>query len=231
MKNILIFIFALTLSSMPASAALLNMNFNGSGFSGEAVIGEAGDYWNSADRGSGTVILRDADNAFTSYTVSIGGGDGNWNLSGGSGFSGTPLYELMNNFIYTGGSPITLLFQGLSAGTHYNLYLYGQSDWNSHLFGTKTTVGTEVKTSNYDNINSLVEGTNYLNFRGAVAANGELLVVINVAPGKVQAMTNGFQLELNNATPVSVPGLFGILGAGLLGFSLKSRRIQTKSAT
>ena len=222
------------MSSISAQATLIDVQFGSNSpqasvqYSGGAVIGSAGDYWNYFLPYSGADTLYDTSGSVTGVTVTYSA-DGNWGLSAGtSNFAGTPYYNLMQSFLYTSGTPISLTFSGLTPGLSYHLYLYGQSDFNSPYFGGVVTANGQTLVALQDTYSTFVNGGNYVEFTGTVDVNGEVTVSDAVYPGRYQTMVNGVQLEAGTV-PIPEPSTYALLTCALAGLSLVSLRRSPKA--
>ena len=222
-----------------AQAQLLNVDFNqnnGAGWggggvdpgptmSGPAVIGTAGDQSNGINVNNGAGIpLFYASGAASGVTMSFtaGGGYGanepNW--GGNSPFNSTPYQNLMEDYLYTG--PTTITLAGLLPNQAYSLFLYNAADNNS---GVRTTVFT-VNGNNLNSIwdatsSTLISGVTYVNFPSALS-DGSGVLVINVAGAGGEGDINGFQL-LAVPEPSSL-ALFSTGLLALLGYRRSFRR-------
>lgn len=112
-------------SLCPLQAQLINIDFNqnngigwgggglnpGPTMSGGAVFGKAGDQWNgiNVNNGSGISLSNtDGSTSAVKMTFTSGGGYDVNSFGGSTPFAGTPWNNLMQDYLYSGGSPQTI---------------------------------------------------------------------------------------------------------------------------
>ena len=183
---------------------LINIRFGGGvdnilPFSGPAIVGSTGDYWNPviatallpANVGQGATAVKYADNALSSVTFAYTA-DLNVNGAAGvSGFGGGPYAELMRNYISTSdGTTVnaydTLDFAGLVGGKSYKIWVYTQTadveingwgdnqklhiDFRNEL-DTSTIASWETSAYSNGGASKFIVNQNYLT--GDIVANGD----------------------------------------------------------
>jgi hypothetical protein len=210
-----------------AQAALIDVQFGPTSvplYSGDAVIGSAGNQWNDFQSSSGVArALATISGAASGVSLTYAA-QGNYDVGGNTAFNGTPYFNLMRGFLYTQGRPITLTFSGLVAGGSYNLYVYGQSDGNSGNYGGVVTGNGPSQTAYQSTDSSFVLGRNDVEFVGVANGSGQLSVLDSIVGGRSQTMVNGLQLQ--TATAVPEPAASTLFGLGLVGLmTVKRRRI------
>src|ERR1700728_4407341 len=124
---IVVFFFSLGM----LHAQLINVDFtqnNGVGWggggpnpsptmSGAAVLGTTGDQWNGIDVNSGSripLIYANGSLSGVNMTFTSGGGYNVNSFGGSTPFASTPYYDLMENYLYTGGTSGTITPSGLA---------------------------------------------------------------------------------------------------------------------
>ncbi|MEM6822696.1 MAG: PEP-CTERM sorting domain-containing protein [Verrucomicrobiota bacterium] len=209
------------------SQVLINVDFGGGFFSpsgpvhtGAAVVGSAGDQWNSFDN--------------TGQNISGLGGALNDSTGSASGailtFNGSFLFNdtdtaytgpagsLMQDYLgirtdFNGGVG-TLTLTGLDTNAAYTLHTYSQPDVGGRQTTFAVDGGSSQTTSASDAAASaLVLGQNYLVFTGTT--NGSGTMTINYSVGTGEGAFNGFQLEV-----VPEPSTWTLLLAGALSLFL-----------
>jgi hypothetical protein len=243
------------LAPSAASALLINVDFNtydSSTYSGAAVLGSPGDWWNGVVVSRGVDFpsdLADRSGAWTGVWLinglihDVSPFDG-WNLSWPSGpeagfFVGTPLAPLMNDYAYVRYAPDvhpsplpTITLFGLDATLSYELILYSAAnlDGRGTIFSVAGQSEEVVATAG----TSFVEGQNYASFIVSPTegpAGGELTIAMDFSGTDPEFNLNGLQLREVPPAPAPEPataGLLGLgLGLGLAGISYRRRKRLT----
>jgi uncharacterized delta-60 repeat protein len=196
------------------SAALINVQFDASGQpaqTGGAVLGTSGDKWNnivSSGTPSGSnVALVDATNSTTSVSVSYSAeAEGH---TSNSPFSAGADASLMSSYLIADpsanpGSPGSVVFSGLSAGSQYNVILYSGTDVNNPTGQTAFTVNGYTKTTQFNpEPTAFVENTNFVEFQPTADANGKITISFDQA-NAVEGDLNGVQLQQLAPAPFAV---------------------------
>ncbi len=193
------------LSASVVSAAVINIDMDGTVYSGVGVAPDTGTVWNAA--GSGTTgFLKDSTGVttgvkFTNDLPSIYG-------------SSRP-NNLMNGYRYTSSEVGHFSFNGLEANTAYDLYLYSAPNNTNSLF----TVGAQTLT---------LSGTDATS-TGFVASDWGMLTVTSDGSGTIAGTVfkagTGLYTAFNGVQIASVPepAALGLLTmAGLM--ALRRRR-------
>ena len=216
-------------AAVTTQAQLINVDFNqnnGAGWggggidpgptmSGAAATGTAGDQWNGVNVNNGAGIsLFYASGGASGVTMSFtsgGGYDANEPVWGGnSPFNSTPYQNLMEDYLFTG--PTTITLAGLLPNQAYSLFLYNAADNNSGVRTTMFTVNGNNLSSTWDATSStLIAGVTYVNYSSALS-DGTGGLVINVAGVGGEGDINGFQL----LKVVPEPSGLALFSAGLL---------------
>jgi hypothetical protein len=196
----------LTLAFASASQAqvIVDVQFNGfpgedNNYSGAAMVGAAGDYWNNLGPNGAGVALNDPANAASglSLTWTSNGGATVAEAFVGNGFYSTSYRNLMEGYIYKptpGTAQITL--SGLAPSTDYSLYLYSEGDSGStgRRLGVSVNGGATTTTSAaVASAGTFIEGQNYLKLNAASDVTGKLDIAYSFAVG--EANINGFQVS------------------------------------
>lgn len=221
------------LGSIPGNAgAIVDVQFrpsSGAVYVGPgAVVGAAGDTWNSftTNNQAAPVTLVDSAGNPTSDQMT-------WNVQymvshfPSSGFDSTTYKNLMDNYlaVINNAPTSTITLTGLAAG-NYDLYIYAQGDGASG--GRMLTVGvtglsSQTTTATVAAASSFVKGQNYLLFAPTVGVDGTLTMTLSNPAGSNEADMNGFQLyETGLAAPE--PGSFGMMALGVVGVLCALRR-------
>ena len=213
---------ALLFPGSAAFAGLIDVQFSASSpsrqQSGAAVIGAAGDYWNSFAGASGAGNLMSTGRAATGVSLAFAANGAYTADPAFTAFTGTPFANLMQGILHTKGSGINIMLKGLSAGQNYSLYVYTQGDNNSARRSSAVTVNGVTKTSTQTNTNAFIEGNNYLVFSGIADLSGNLAIGVSNRNG--EANVNGFQLR---TVDVPEPASLALLGAGLVSLAFITR--------
>src|SRR5690349_12300611 len=131
-----------------AFTGLINVDFGGPQFSGApqlvqtgpAEIGSAGDLWNAenlpqlggGNQTASNLALLASDGSATGVQLSYNLADAGSYQAPGNGFAGGPLEPLMTDYFYAhGGGTVTL--SGLTPGAAYDLFVYGDSNFDKSL--------------------------------------------------------------------------------------------------
>ncbi len=179
-------------------------------YSGPAIVGSDGDYWNYFDQNYvnfGPVALLDSSGSATAVTLAASGWDPHYqaNISAPpNGFYGGPYQWLMYGTAAVGfGTSASLTFGGLDPNTQYDFYLYSDWDYNFALDreadvnanGTLSHIGPGDPIAS-----TFIQGQNYIQMTPTTDAFGALTVTIfNVAS---QEDITGFQLA-SAGTPLN----------------------------
>ena len=207
------------LSAGMVRAQLINVDFNNNSYgaghggpnpgptmSGGAVLGEtAGDQWNGIDVNSGTgipLIFANGSNSPVTMTFTSGGGYDANSYSGSTPFASTPYDALMEDYLFTKGTPQTITLSGLVANSIYNLILYNAGDNASVGRTTFFTVNGNTQTSTWNASSStLIAGIDYVEFTSAVSDGSGNLVITWTGNGSAEGDINGFQIQLVPPVP------------------------------
>ena len=206
----------------PAHDNLVNLQFTG--FTGggtpavtqtgNAVIGTAGDLWNTVFSTSGSfsagtgftasnavpVFLNDSSSNGTAVSLNY---VADYLYNAGSGpFASTPVAGLMSGVIaMQSGRTGTLTLSNLAAG-NYDLYIYGQNTSAQTRSSSYSANGLSSVCGPNSSVNTLTSPNNYVHLVPTVTSSGVLTITMTgVADGNSQI--NGFQLS----GPLSVPTL------------------------
>jgi len=224
---------ALTLAfaSAAQAAVIVDVQFNGTpglgnNHSGDAVVGEDGDFWNNLGASGTGVALNNPANAASglALTWNSGGAFTTWSISYANGFHSTDYGKLMDGYLFQSnpaGSLITL--SGLSPSTGFTLYLYSEGESGSsgrRLSINANGVTATTTPANYT-VGTFIENQNYLRLNVNSDSSGILNIAYSGAVG--EANVNGFQL-----TSVPEPASMTIVVASaLIGLALW-RRSRTR---
>jgi len=212
-------IICLNVDLLPAQ--LINVDFNqnngvswggggpnpGPTMSGAAVLGKAGDQWNgiNVNRGS-NISLNYADGSASAVTMTFtsgGGYDAN-SFGGSTPFAGTPYDALMEDYLYTAGTPQTIALSGLAANSAFKLVLYNAADGGASAAGRTTyfTVNGNTKSGVWDaSSRTLISGVDYVDFTSALSDGSGNLVVTYTGDGSMEGDVDGFHIQ---ASPIAI---------------------------
>lgn len=209
----------LSLAAGAQAGTILDVQFAGSGYTGAAVVGSPGDYWNSEGaRGTGQVLLDPSDEP-TDMTLT-------WSTSrtwaGYNGFASTSYAALMAGYLFNGSAdPVTITLAGLTPNAGFDLYIYSEGDTGSDLRTMHVNAnGVTADTTETDyTANSFILGQNYLELAVVADGNGQLAIAFNpTSQENFEADLNAFQLtSAGSVSGVPEPSMLGLLAAGLAG--------------
>ena len=203
-----------------ASGSRFNVGTN---FVGQGALSDLGNYyWNAVLFNSTTSggLLSDGITASPITLTMSGFNEYAGNNYGGNVTQGTPS-ALFTPFAYNGN---TVTLNNLAGGT-YNLFVYTQ---NGSDFGNATTITlgattlTDASRSSVNNINTFIQGTNYVEFAGISPIAGALSLSFGGDKN-----FNGIQLQVE---PTPEPSTYALAGLGLVslfGFRSLNRRQTT----
>jgi endoglucanase len=210
-------------SPCPLQAQLINVDFNqndgvgwggggpnpGPTMSGGAVFGKAGDQWNGINVNNGSGIsLSNADGSTSTVkmTFASGGGYDVNSFGGSTPFAGTPWNNLMQDYLYSGGSPQTISLSGLTPNSRFNLALYNAANSDAAGRTTYFTVNGISQGSAWDGSSgTLIAGVDYVEFTSALSdGSGNLSIVYN-GDGNAEGDIDGFQIQ---AAPLEISAVF-----------------------
>ena len=216
------------------STGLINVDFNTSSsptYTGPAVLGIAGDKWNSINGLStlgGPFNLVDSANNATALTLSYSNTKGFFNAGNSIAYTGTEI-DLMGDYMYVnGGGTATVSLSGLTPNGRYNLVLYSIGNGAGNL-DTDFTVGGVTKVANNPQGNTVgfVENQDYVRF----VTSADLLGKISIDfigtlgnTGNRAGNLNGLQLSTVPEASTLVLSLAGCAGMGLVALRKKLRR-------
>lgn len=210
-----------------ANAGLVDVAFYSSNFahttmSGAAVLGAAGDVWNSFDAGNPNTPTNYGPFALVDTASNATGISLSFNADGGviSGHSGTqPDPNLTNSYLYNNTSgPITETLTGLAPNASYNLVLYVASD--DALRGDRSVTGsanTSAFAATGNPQSTFINGENVVELTVSADSTGALAIAENdgLTNTSGEVDLNGLQLQ-SLATPEPGSLLLLCLGAGAL---------------
>jgi hypothetical protein len=202
-------------------AQLINVDFNNDSFgaahggpnpgptmSGVAVLGAAGDQWNGINVSSGSgipLLYANGSNSPVTMTFTSGGGYDANSFSGSTPFASTSYDALMEDYLFSGGTPQTITLSGLAPGSFYNLVLYNAGDQAAAGRTTVFTVNGNTLSSTWNASSStLIDGTDYVEFKPALSDGSGNLVITWTGSG-VEGDINGFQLQSVPMPPMAPP--------------------------
>ncbi len=220
---------ALALSAPASAATLVNVHFTGpqqdvNAQVGAGVIGGAGDTWNQIKDHQGTASLLTADNKASGYTISYAA-QGRYAADPTyTQFTGTPLANLMQGYLYSSGTPISATISGLRANQAFSLYAITQGDNNTAGRRNDLAVNGQSSSTLNTNANTLIAGDNYALFNGRANSLGQIL--ITDAAGAGEANLNG--LQITAAVPEPATWAMMIFGFGGIGGAMRHRRAQIR---
>ena len=222
-----------------AFTGLINIDFGGPQFtgapqlvqSGPAAIGAAGDVWNAEDlpllaggnQTASNLALVASDGSATAVQLAFNLIDGGSYQAPGNGFTGGPLEPLMTDYFYAhGGGTVTL--SGLTPGGAYDLYVYGDSNFDKSLRYTVNGVNQDLL--NVVSASTLIQGNNFAKFAAIADGSGNLVVALDQGPidpnfASFEGLISGLQIQSASQggpgpTPAPLPPgvLMGVVGAG-----------------
>jgi hypothetical protein len=194
-----------------ASGDVLNIMFGDTfryPYSGAAMVGVSGQYWNSSEDAS--LKLSNGNNANWDFSYTC---DAYTDIRNASdrGFAGTINDNLMRSFISTDVLD-TLNFSGLDAGYSYELTVYSQTEKDLYGKGPQNTIFTYKGNASQitgDSRNStFVQNQNYLQLSVIADKSGNLVISYSPGAGTTSALVNGLQLKQLSSAPVSEPPPF-----------------------
>jgi hypothetical protein len=202
-----------------ATTINVDVDFQGSTYSGLGVSPDTGTYWNSfaAQAGtytSGALTASDGTTA-TSATVTVSG-VGRYN-------NATAAFApaLMDDYLY--GSPangVGFSIDNLTPGGAYDLYIYSLNGAGASAT-TGFTIGSATKNATNSAASTFAEGNNYVLFKGVIATSGSISgTAIGLRDANSIAI-NGFQI-----TSVPEPATVVLLATGLIGLLAYAWRKQ-----
>lgn len=211
------------------AATLVNIQFTGpqrqvSTQVGAGVVGSAGDSWNQLFGNVGTASLNTTRNAASGYSISYSADGAYASEASYTQFTGTPYANLMQGYLYGGGTPITATISGLRANEAFTLHAITQGDNNSNGRRNDLTVNGQTASTTNSNTNRFIEGDNFAVFSGRANALGQ--IVLSDVRGAGEANLNGLQL----AAGVPEPATWAMMIIGIGGVGVAMRRQRTKDA-
>jgi pectate lyase len=198
MTNARLCIICLLLAVTSAQAFdAVNVNIEGSETKGGAAFGFGVTMtWNNYVAGSGTMSnLLDSGGAATSVSI---------NPNATSSYSTSTFFSsltygqsIMNGYLFVQNTTKNMTIAGLTAGSTYDLYLYGHGDQEAQ--NTRFTVnGTSKTTStNVSGLTALTENAHYVVFKG-VAVNTSGQITVNWGNTSGYGALNGIQIIRGN---------------------------------
>ena len=219
----------LAAASAAQAAPLIDVQFSNDpsrAQSGAAVVGSAGDTWNTFATGhAGSGSLVDTTNTASGVSLSFAasnfwGADPSYFQ-----FAGQPDANLMQGYLvgYAGQPDIALSFSGLAAGQEYGFWVYTQGDDNSRGRSISLSAnGGAAAIATQTNTGSFLLGDNYVYLTAVADHNGDVEIFGHDLVG--EANINGVQL-----TAVPEPSEMALLLAGgllLAGATVRRRRAR-----
>ena len=211
------------LSAGMVRAQLIDVDFNNNSYgaghggpnpgptmSGAAVLGAAGDQWNGIDVSSGTgvpLLYANGSNSPVTMTFTSGGGYDANSYGGSTPFASIPYDALMEDYLYTKGTPQTITLSGLAANSIYNLILYNAADVAGAGRTTYFTVNGNTQTSTWNGSSStLIAGVDYVEFPSAMSDGSGNMVITWTGNGSAEGDINGFQIQSVQTAPWTTTG-------------------------
>ncbi len=176
--------------------------------SGVAVLGAGGDQWNgiNATNGSGiSLIYANGGASNVKMTFTSGGGYDAKSYSGSTPFAGTPYNNLMEDYLFNGGTAQTITLSGLATNAAYNLVLYNAADTAAAGRTTYFTVNASTQGSTWNATSStLISGVDYVQFPSATSDGSGNLAIVYIGNGSAEGDVDGFQIQANVAPTPTV---------------------------
>ena len=231
MKKAVMMIMAVLILSSVATANLVNLDWNVTGFSAGTfsgtpapVLGLDGDTWNGDSVSYGSEgqsvdsgMLVDSTGSVTGVSVQINQINNAYDLTGNDGNVDGNWKSLMLDYLYlySGSSQnaAVITISGLVASSNYELVLFGA---NTAGQGSAFTIdGVTKTTSDTGTISTaLVDGDEYVFFTGTASAAGTVVIDWTI-PGSFAGF-NGLQIEGQFVPEPATMLLFGLGSLGLL---------------
>jgi len=205
-------------------------------FTGAAVVGAPGDYWNPVSGVWGTFThayfglpLKDVAGNSTPVTV-------NFFFKGFYGkalgeppwpFAGTAFDALMSQYAFgQTDNQLAIRFMNLAPGP-YDLYFYSSPSPDATIrvtqFTAATATQTLIATAGPYGASTFQEGVNYVHLQPLIGSDGELRVLMQGIGNETQNLPEADLSGLQLATAPEPQG-FWIVSAPILGFLLERRR-------
>ena len=202
----------------------------GTAQTGGAVIGSAGDHWNTFQptgpsyAPGGTLLNTASGSSTVGISLTLNGGiGGGWNSPSGNSFTPGAYQNLMSAWIGTATNiTSTVALTGLTPGQSYDLYLYSGSNTDGRKTAftiTGATTSATVTTSPFNTSGStFIEGTNYVHFT-SLAPDLSGNMTISFTGAGTEGDLNGFQIQ-----SVPEPGTWALLVFSLTTVIVLRRR-------
>jgi len=220
----------------PASATLINVDFNSSGpgtsvgtFAGTGILG--GGTWNGVvvnqnAQALAPTSLLDSTGAASGVSVAIPAYQGAWNFASQPASSWKPL---LGDYLYVtaaGQSTATINLSGLGSATTWDLVFYSASGQGE---GSNFTIGATTKqTTDSGSIGTtLTAGDEYVVFNNIVSDGSGSISIDWANYGTPGSVLNGFQIQ-----SVAVPepsSLIALALTTLVGFMARQRVRTTRA--
>jgi Domain of unknown function DUF11 len=205
----------------PPPTTLIDANFNtnssaisgngptfGPAMSGAAVLGIVGELWNEINVSSGTnipLIYADGSSSPVTMTFVSAGGYNVFSYGGTTPFVSTSYEPLMENYLYNGGVPRTIMLSGLAANSMYKLVLYNAADSAGADRTTYFTVNSNTLSSTWNGASdTLIAGTDYVEFASALSDGSGNLAITWTGNGTAEGDINGFQIQITPAPQLGI---------------------------
>ena len=205
---------AMTLAGSAQAALLVNLDLGNdyAVYSGRAVVGTDGDFWNSNNNGK--LLQADKTETAIAFTAS-------WRGAWDNG-SAKVADSLMRDYIFSlpeDGSR-TVVFTGLAPAKTYDIYAYSSGTTGRAANFSVSTKPTDVHSLVQDTaLSTFVEGSNYVRIQSfSPAADGTVTLQCKATIAELDL--NGFQL----IEVVPEPSSLGLLSLGALAL-LRRRRV------